>query len=216
MERMKVPIRGVKRITLHCAYCDAETFIQKYRDVETFEGYCKVCPRYGASWACPPFNRLSQIDFSPFREVAFIGIQTFITDDYQQPTHSPQALQERSEGVMTDVRRLADPILFSTERDLAPARLFLPGSCHLCDDSGCTRTAQLPCRHPQLMRPSLEAVGFNIALAAEELLHIHLHWPSDLRMPPFLTLLAAFFLTDANQSVDLNRINKALEGRTSK
>lgn len=204
---MATHIEGVQRITLLTARCDAELFIKKYRDINTFEAYCKVCPIYGTTWACPPFETSARIDFSFYQSVSLLGFQTFITSPFQGPVASPEALQMRSEGVMRSVRRHLDPLLLAAERATPKSRIFLPGSCRLCDDIGCTRTARAPCRYPERMRSSLEAVGFNIALAAENLLHLPLCWPKNLRMPPYLTLLAALFHAEPNQQANLSDIN---------
>jgi len=50
------------------------------------------------------------------------------------------------------------------------------GTCHLCPDDTCTRITGQPCRHPHLIRHSLESFGFDLGRTAEELLHIPLGW----------------------------------------
>lgn len=208
---MDICIEGVQRIVLHTARGGAAAFINRYRDVETFENYCKVCPIYGTTWACPPFDAASQLDLSPYQSVTLLGFQSFIITDYQQPVGTPEALQARSEGVMRGVRLHLDPLLLSLESSTPATRIFLPGSCRLCDGVGCTRAEHKACRYPERMRSSLEAVGFNVVLAAEELLRLPLCWPEDLRMPPFLTLLAALFHVAPCQSADLSALNRFIK-----
>lgn len=208
---MVIRIEGVQRIYLHTARCGAELFIKRYRDVSTFEAYCKECPIYGATWACPPFESNAQIDLSSYHSVTLFGFQAFITLPFQKPVESPEVLQQHSEGVMRGVRRHLDPLLLAVERSTPNSRVFLPGSCRLCDDSGCTRTARTPCRYPERMRSSLEAIGFNIALAAENLLHLPLCWPANLCMPPYLTLLAALFHAVPAQETDLTALNAFID-----
>lgn len=203
---MPIHIDGVQRIELHTRSCNAKSFIQRYRDINTFDAYCKACPIYGNSWACPPFAPASQVDFSPYQWVTLLGFQTFISRPYRHPVDSPEALQARSEGVMHNVRNHLDPLLITLERSLPSSRIFLPGSCQLCDDSACTRIVNAPCRYPDRMRNSLEAVGFNITLAATELLHIRLLWPKNLQMPRYLTLLSAIFHSSASEALNLSSI----------
>lgn len=31
-------------------------YVAHYRDVNKFIGYCQKCKRFGACWACPPFD----------------------------------------------------------------------------------------------------------------------------------------------------------------
>lgn len=35
--------------------------------------------------------------------------------------------------------------------------------CGRCKERGCTRPNGVPCRYPELLRPSLEAYGFDVA-----------------------------------------------------
>ena len=50
-----------------------------------------------------------------------------------------------------------------------------------------------PCRHPELVRPSLEACGFDIAHTPSELFGIELKWGTDGSLPEYLTLVCGFF-----------------------
>ena len=50
-----------------------------------------------------------------------------------------------------------------------------------------------PCRHPELVRPSLEACGFDIAHTTSELFGIELKWGTDGSLPEYLTLVCGFF-----------------------
>ena len=31
-------------------------YLARFRDAGRIAGYCRSCPRYGATWACPPFG----------------------------------------------------------------------------------------------------------------------------------------------------------------
>ena len=67
------------------------------------------------------------------------------------------------------------------------------GTCIHCPEGSCTRPEGRPCRHPELVRPSLEACGFDVARTASELFGIELKWSSGGRMPEYLTLVCGFF-----------------------
>lgn len=67
------------------------------------------------------------------------------------------------------------------------------GSCLHCAEGSCTRMSGEPCRHPELVRPSLEACGFDIGRTASELFGIDLLWSSDGMIPEYLTLVCALF-----------------------
>ena len=67
------------------------------------------------------------------------------------------------------------------------------GSCLYCPEGSCTRPEGLPCRHPERVRPSLEACGFDIGRTTEELFGIPLLWGTDGKLPAYLTLVCALF-----------------------
>ena len=48
-----------------------------------------------------------------------------------------------------------------------------------------------PCRHPELVRPSLEALGFNLGEVTRELFNIDMLWGRHGRLPQYLTLVGA-------------------------
>ena len=48
------------------------------------------------------------------------------------------------------------------------------GTCLYCPEGTCTRPEAKPCRHPELVRPSLEACGFDIAHTTSDLFGIEL------------------------------------------
>ncbi len=50
-----------------------------------------------------------------------------------------------------------------------------------------------PCRHPEKVRPSLEAFGFDIAKTLSELFNIELLWGKDGKLPEYLVLVSGFF-----------------------
>ena len=58
---------------------------------------------------------------------------------------------------------------------------------------GAAEAAETRCRHPELVRPSLEACGFDIAHTTSELFGIELKWGTDGSLPEYLTLVCGFF-----------------------
>ena len=76
------------------------------------------------------------------------------------------------------------------------------GTCHLCPDDTCTRITGQPCRHPHLIRHSLESFGFDLGRTAEELLHIPLVWSDGVKFPEYLMLVSGLF-TDVPIDISL-------------
>ena len=67
------------------------------------------------------------------------------------------------------------------------------GKCLHCPNNECTRNCGTPCRHPEKVRPSLEAFGFDIAKTLSELFNIELLWGKDGKLPEYLVLVSGFF-----------------------
>lgn len=60
-------------------------------------------------------------------------------------------------------------------------------------EGSCTRPEGLPCRHPDRVRPSLEACGFDIGRTTSELFGIELKWGAEGKLPEYLTLVCGLF-----------------------
>ena len=71
------------------------------------------------------------------------------------------------------------------------ARAFFAGTCRLCPPEHCTRRDSLPCRHLESIRPSLEALGFDVTRTTSGLFGIDLQWGRPDAPPACLTLLSA-------------------------
>ena len=83
--------------------------------------------------------------------------------------------------------------LLEMERRYGGRSFAYVGTCLYCPEGTCTRPAAKPCRHPELVRPSLEACGFDIAHTTSELFGIELKWGTDGSLPEYLTLVCGFF-----------------------
>jgi len=169
----------------------ADEFIGRYRDIGRIRQYCLQCPGYGKSWSCPPF------DFDPrgcsdgFKTVTFIG--TII--EFDEPTRAVCKTVDEATRVgkqaMQEVWQSLLPRMYDMERETPGSRCFT-FRCVLCPE-GCTRPQGKPCRKPELLRHSLESVGFDITAAAADLLGIKLEWSADGSLSKTITLLTALF-----------------------
>ena len=97
------------------------------------------------------------------------------------------------------------PIYMNSEAEVDRAFAYA-GRCLYCPNESCARLEGRPCRHPELVRPSLEACGFDLCRTTEELMAIPLRWGEGDRMPEYLTLVSGFF-HNADR-IDMNDIWK--------
>ena len=170
----------------------ADEFVRRYRDVERIRGYCLQCPGYGKSWGCPPF------DFDPatvtegFKTVTVMGTVIEFDEATRAACKTSDEAIAVGRGAMEEVWQLLLPRLYEMERQTPGSRCFT-FRCSLCPE-GCTRPEGKPCRHPDRLRYSLEAVGFDIEAMTRDLLDINLEWSRDGSLSKHITLVTALFL----------------------
>ena len=163
-------------------------YMTNYRNAEKFISYCKQCYRYNTYWACPPFTFNVDEYLSRYQTARIIV--TKITPLY------PQEIQDATtygKELIETVRKKMDTHLLELEKEYN-GRAFFAGSCLLCPS--CARKESKPCPYPDMVRPSLEACGFNIGKTVSELLHIELKWSDNGKMPEYLTLVGGVFKND--------------------
>ena len=163
----------------------AADYIARFRDAERIGGYCLSCPNYGRSWGCPPFG------FSIGRYLS--GDATaLLTATKIVPEKQGLPLSEAQRLILPERRRLERRLL-EMERQYGGLSFAYVGTCLYCPAGTCTRPEGKPCRHPELVRPSLEACGFDIGKTTAELFGIDLKWGTDGKLPEYLTLVCGFF-----------------------
>ena len=67
------------------------------------------------------------------------------------------------------------------------------GTCPYCGSAPCARISGKPCRHPEKVRPSLEAFGFDMSKTAKDLLGLEIKWSQGELIPEYLTLVCGVF-----------------------
>lgn len=154
-----------------------DELLSRFYDESVSSELCKSCGNFGAKWSCPPFETPPElIKFSEvrlmLRRVAAAGT---IADAY-------------------DAERVGfDAEILVAESALGGMGMFA-GSCIICGK--CVRTRGRACLHPDKMRTSLEAVGFDVSKIVREIFGVGIEWGSDPRKPRFATLLGAVFYGD--------------------
>lgn len=156
-------------------------YAETFRDFGRVRGYCHGCGRYGKCWACPPYDFAEDEYLGQFTTISLLATKII-------PSEGVALTPETAERILNRERQRLDRMLLGMEGN---ARAFFAGTCILCPPEKCTRREGLPCRHPESIRPSLEALGFDIARTASELFGIPLQWGSPGTFPAYLTLISA-------------------------
>jgi len=160
-------------------------YVARFRDEQRFIELCRKCPNYGNCWACPPFDFDTTRILRQYKYVRLIASKITPAAD-NIPIEQAQSLI-RPERIVLE-RKLRD-----MEKQYGGRAFAFAGECLYCGESSCTRKCGQPCRHPDMVRPSLEAFGFDISLTLRKLFGIELLWGKDGTLPEYLVLVCALF-----------------------
>lgn len=166
---------------------DIETgeYIAGYRDEQRFIELCKECPNFGNSWGCPPFDYDTEEFLRQFKFAHILATKVIPKEKNIPFCKSGELIypeRVRIESKMLELERKYDGRAFS-----------YVGSCLHCGGAECRRKFKKPCLHPDKVRPSLEAYGFDIGKTLSELFGIQLIWGKDGILPDYLVIVSAIF-----------------------
>ena len=167
------------------AFIDRETYVKDFRDVATFEECCRACPNYGKRWGCPPFDHDTLNDLLPYERVMIVGVKV-------SPYDGKLPMEQVYDLIRPELERVNSRLL-ELERLTGGLAFGFVSKCPYCNGAPCARREGKPCRHPDVVRPSLEAYGFNVSLTASEVLGIDMVWGKDDKIPRYLTLVCGLF-----------------------
>lgn len=155
-----------------------EEYVRDFVDVPRFLNFCRECENFGRRWACPPF------DFDPMD----------VWKKYQTLHIAAKIIapgRDATQGKMRDVLLTERSALFEellAHEGSQPGSLALSaGTCELC--GVCARPQGIPCRYPEKLRWSLEALGGDVSKTAEILLRKPILWEKEGRLPAYYTLV---------------------------
>ncbi len=171
-------MKGFSKLT---ADVDVAEFVERYVDVEKFQGLCTDCEDYGKNWSCPPFD-FDVMDFwDSFDKLKLIAFKMDFDDDELSNEYSDKELDfilKRLERMK--VKLMNDIYVLEDENSYA---LFL-GKCNLC--MKCTREFGMPCKMPFKMRYSIESLGGNVDQCIEDIFGFEIHYAQNNRLPEYL------------------------------
>lgn len=193
------------RIETLTAEIPMEEYLRDYVDVERFLGLCAQCSNYLNRWSCPPYD-FDPLDYiKRFRTVKVVARKISPIGDWQpdiQDENAQAGPAYTGEGaksyewvwqMMSSVKADLEAELFKEEDALPGSQLLSGGSCYKCAE-GCTRPTGEPCRHPDLMRYSIEALGGDVEKIACDLLGSPLIWSGAGELPPYYMLVGGLLV----------------------
>lgn len=172
------------RVEVFAASLPLADYVRDYRDEAYFSQFCRKCEAYGRSWACPPFEQGSTVLLGGYQTATLTASKIQIVEG------SPIS---KVQDLIRPERKRVERLLLDMEQCFGGRSFAYAGTCLYCPMGTCTRMSGQPCRHPDLVRPSLEAVGFDIGKTTSRLLGIELRWGKDGIAPEYITLVSGFF-----------------------
>lgn len=160
-------------------------YVSGYVDFDATQDCCSRCPDYGKTWSCPPFG---------FDPVAFWNsFDVLQVYGYRLTYRGERTLKQMTDALWKEKERL-DAELREQEKQYPGSEALSLGSCRLCKT--CTRAEGGECRHPELVRHSIESVGGNVGKTLKDLCGIEIEWAKDGKLPEHFVLVGGLLKKD--------------------
>ena len=164
---------------------DAKNYINEFRRTDYFIEFCQQCKNYGRRYGCPPFDDETLSIVEGYEKVRIMGLK-IVPNNKLLPLSAANDLMK---PVITEMNEE----LLELEKSLGGYAFGFVGTCPYCGDAPCARILGEPCRHPDKVRPSLEAFGFDMSKTAKDLLGLEIKWSQGELIPEYLTLVCGVF-----------------------
>lgn len=167
-------------------------YVKKYVDAPRFLECCRACPNYTVKWSCPPYD-FEPLDlwkkFSAFwifgTKLALGGAEGSEWNVWEPGGDAREALAKEKSKLLARA--------LSLEKEYEGSLGLSAGSCDLCGKD-CTKRFGVPCRHPEQMRYSIEALGGDVCATAENLLSTPIKWMTDGKLPEYFVLVCGLLM----------------------
>ncbi|WP_250675090.1 DUF2284 domain-containing protein [Paraclostridium ghonii] len=153
--------KDVNNINLKANLCK-NTLLNKYMDFDYFTGLCKDgCPHYDLSYTCPP-NSPKFTEYTKNYEYSLVIVMYMNIDSHNS-----------IETVHPYLRRVLSDLLIPLEKKFN-GLLSDGGRCRYCNK--CAYVENLPCRYPDKIRFSMEAMGIDLDKVCKDILNHSILW----------------------------------------
>ena len=157
-------------------------------DVPRFLGCCQACPNCGRYWSCPSFDFDPRELWARYDAIRLVARKLVFERGRLFPGERRAFEQEALPKIQTAMAKA----LLATEAEIPGSLALFPGKCPWCHL--CARAEGQPCRTPDRMRYSIEALGGDCGRAMERYFGETLQWASGDRLPEQIILLGGLLL----------------------
>lgn len=158
---------------------DAAEFVKSFVHIEKFLPACRQCPNYNTRWTCPPFG------FDPMTIWrGYTGLRLYAHILHADAPGQP--LDDALDALKRE-KRLYREKLSQWEQAVPGSQMLLAGTCDQCEV--CEKSQGRPCRHPECLRYSIEALGGDVEGCLQHYFHVPVLWGHDGLAPEYLVLV---------------------------
>lgn len=184
---------------------EMDKMLEEYHQLRKTRRYCAACPNYNKYWSCPDYAFDEALFLKEFKYMYLIAREYEIPREDRQKIFGIQPVAEYCKQVMQAMKVESWKDLLDLEAEFPGTLSLMPGNCHVCDISGegCAKPKGQKCRHPELMRFSLESLGFDVDAICKYEIGVLLLWPKEGHLPEKLCAVMALM---SNEKIPMDAI----------
>lgn len=164
-------------------------FLRECVDLPRFDACCRVCPNYRSNWSCPPLPVPPMELWQRYDTLLLQCRRIDVPAHLREQVFAPEELGQIAMDLLREQKRELLLELLTLEQEHPGSMALAAGSCDLCPAGTCTRSQNLPCRHPQQLRYSLETLGGDMGKALELYFDRKMLWAENGHLPEYYILL---------------------------
>lgn len=162
-------------------------FVKTCVDVSRFLVCCKECPNYNRRWSCPPYDFSVESVWNQYTAILLYEEKIFVKPELRERSFSQEVINELSRALIAPAKRQMTDTLLTMEKEYPGSMALFAGTCDFCES--CDKEQGIPCRHPELMRYSIEALGGNVTKAVQLYYDDTILWTENGHLPEYFILL---------------------------
>lgn len=174
-----------------------------YENKRGFEKRCESCPAYGQKWSCPPYSP----SFSSFNTGEYPNaVLVLFRCELDQFSYT-KTEYIRIRAANTILKSRMDRFMRSLENSLGGVTLS-NGSCRLCNP--CGKKKGQPCKRPDKMRFSMEALGLDVGGITADFFGHELLWYKDKKVPAYRSAASCLLMKERIEENAIEEIAGAI------
>ena len=171
------------------AEISVQEYLNKYVNIEEFDKKCQECPSYNKIWSCPSYDFDKKAYWEKYNDLFLLAMRIKPDAKYRGKKFEGEELDAILKETLNKGKELLTGEMFVWEQKMPGSISLSAGACIECKEE-CARVSGEPCRHPDKMRYSLEALGANVGKTITDVFGLELQWVEDGVIPEYFVLVA--------------------------